>query len=136
MTLVYNPAARMTVPVRRGRPLTQRTTGLRERSWWVIRRMHRFTLDELFLTTADGSERDAPSNLQRYISALERVGVLVRLARRMPGNTPTSNGHVIWRLARDLGRAAPVWRAKQQVLFDPNSGALIPTLASALKGTP
>lgn len=136
MTRVCNPAARMTVPVKRGRPFTPRTTGLRERSWWVIRRLNRFTLDELFLTAADGSERDAPANLQKYISALERVGVLARLERREPGAAATSNGHVVWRLVRDLGRAAPVWRAKQQVLFDPNSGALIATLASALKDTP
>ena len=136
MTRVCNPAARMTVPVKRGRPFTPRTTGLRERSWWVIRSLPRFTLDDLLFQLADGTQRDAPANLQKYNSALERVGVLVRLARRMPGNTPTSNGHVIWRLARDLGRAAPVWRAKQQVLFDPNSGALIATLASALKDTP
>lgn len=136
MTLVCNTAARMTVPVIRGRPLTKRTTGLRERAWWVIRRLNRFTLDELFLTAADGSERDAPANLQKYISALERVGVLVRLQRRAPGTAPTSNGHVIWRLARDLGRAAPVWRSAQQVLFDPNSGALIPTLASASEDKP
>ena len=138
MTAVANTAARMTVPCQRGRgrPVAGHTTGLRQKAWWVMRSLPRFTLDDLLFQLADGSQRDAPSNLQRYISALERVGVLVRLARRMPGNTPTSNGHVIWRLARDLGRAAPVWRAKQQVLFDPNSGALIPTLASALKGTP
>ena len=133
MTSVTNTVARMTVPCRRGRGrlLAKRSSGLRERAWWLMCQVRRFTLDDLLLTLADGTQRDAPGNLQKYISALERVGVLVRLARRMPGNTPTSNGHVIWRLARDLGRTAPVWRARQQVLFDPNTGALMPTLASA-----
>ena len=133
MTLVANTAARMTVPCQRGRgrPVVGHATGLRQKAWWVIRSLPRFTLDDLLFQLADGTQRDAPANLQKYISALERVGVLVRLQRRMPGKAPTSNGHVIWRLARDLGRTAPVWRAKQQVLFDPNSGALLPTIAAS-----
>lgn len=131
MVQITNTAARMTVPVRRGRgrPLAKKTRGLRERAWWVMREVPRFTLDDLLLTLVDGGQKDAPSNLQKYISALERVGVLERLQRRAPGNSPTSNGHVIWRLARDLGRKAPVWRGAQQVLFDPNNGALMPPLA-------
>jgi len=126
-------AARMTVPVQRsrGRPHAKKTRGLRQRAWWVMREVPRFTLDDLLLTLVDDGQKDAPSNLQKYISALERVGVLVRLARRVAGSTPTSNGHVIWRLARDLGRAAPVWRSAQRVVFDPNSGALLPELGAA-----
>ena len=130
MVQITNTAARMTVPVRRGRgrPLAKKTRGLRERAWWVMREVPRFTLDDLLLTLVDGGQKDAPSNLQKYIHALERVGVLERLQRRAPGNSPTSNGHVIWRLARDLGRKAPIWRGAQQVLFDPNTGALMPPL--------
>jgi hypothetical protein len=124
--MVCSTAARMTVPVKRGRPLTKRTTGLRARAWWLMRKQQRFTLDDLLLTAAVGTERDAGANLQKYISALERVGVLGRLHRRAPGRAPTSNGHVIWRLALDLGPVPPVWRSAQQVLFDPNSGAVIP----------
>jgi hypothetical protein len=124
--------ARMTVPLRRGRgrPLKDRTSGLRERAWWLMRQVKRFTLDDLLLTLADGSQRDAPNNLQKYIAALERCGVLVRLQRRVPGNAMTSNGHVIWRLALDLGRDAPVWRAKARVLWDPNAKAAIAPVAT------
>ena len=113
----------------RGRPHTLRTSGLRERAWWLMRQVPRFTIDDLLLTLAEGTERDAAGNLLKYTSALERVGVLVRLARRQPGSAPTSNGAVIWRLARDLGRQAPVWRSAEAVLFDPNSGALLPLLS-------
>lgn len=123
-----DPVARMTVaPARRrpGRPLAQRTRGLRERAWWLMRTLPRFTLDELLFTLADGRERDAASNLGKYIRALERVGVLRRLARRAPGTAPRSNGHVIWRLVRDLGRQAPVWRSSAQALWDPNAGVAI-----------
>lgn len=121
---------RVAVQVRRprGRPVQPQTTGLRQRAWWLMRALPRFTMDELLLTVAEGAEKDAPSNLQKYISALERVGVVTRLKRRHPGATPTSNGHVIWRLANDLGRKAPVWRSKTQVLYDPNSGALLPVV--------
>lgn len=124
-------AARITVPAKRGRPYTRKTSGLRERAWWLMRKLPRFTIDDLLFTLADGGEQDAPGNLTKYVRALERVGVLSRLMRRAPGNTPTSNGHVIWRLARDLGRTAPVWRSASQQLFDPNTGGLIGVVAAA-----
>ena len=131
-----SPTATCRVARRRGRPYTQCTTGLRARAWWVIRKEGYFTLEKLLFSVADGSERDATANLQKYISALERVGVLARLERREPGAAATSNGHVVWRLVRDLGRKAPVWRSVQQVLFDPNSGALIPVLAAVPAAVP
>lgn len=120
--------ARMSVPCParpRGRPITDQTSGLRERAWWLMRQLPRFTLDELLLTLADGSERDAESNLRKYIRRLERSGVLARLQRRAPGASKRSNGQLIWRLARDLGRLAPVWRGAQGALWDPNKGELI-----------
>lgn len=96
-----------------------------------MRQVPRFTLDDLLLTLAEPGMRDAPGNLLKYVRALERVGVLVRLERRAPGQARTSNGHVIWRLARDLGRQAPVWRSRQQQLWDPNARCAIPVLAAA-----
>lgn len=96
-----------------------------------MRQVPRFTLDDLLLTLAEPGMRDAPGNLLKYVRALERVGVLVRLQRRVPGQALQSNGHVIWRLARDLGRQAPVWRSRQQLLWDPNAGCAIPVLAAA-----
>jgi len=125
---VYGAPARMRValkPQRRGRPVATQTSGLRERAWWLMRQLPRFTLDELLLTLADGSERDAYGNLRKYVKRLERVGVLARLHRRASGTAPTSNGLVIWRLARDLGRVAPVWRGTQGALWDPNTSALL-----------
>lgn len=120
--------ARMSVqhpPRPRGKPVATQTTGLRERAWWLMRQLPRFTLDELLLTLADGSERDAYGNLRKYVKRLERSGVLARLHRRAAGAAITSNGRVIWRLARDLGRIAPVWRGAQGALWDPNAGELI-----------
>ena len=119
----------------RGRPFAQQNRGLRARAWWLMRQLRRFTLDDLLFTVAKVTDKDAKSNLGKFISGLERVGVLSRLHRCEPGQHNKSGGHVIWRLTRDLGPKAPVWRATPQVLYDPNSGALLPKLAG-LAATP
>lgn len=104
---------------RRGRKVTR---GLRERAWWLMREMRKFTLVDLLTTLADGSESDARSNIAKYLAALEAVGVLRRVHRKVPRQTGTGRGHDIWWLARDLGRAAPVARHTHREVFDPNSG--------------
>lgn len=100
------------------------TRGLRERAWWLMRAWRKFTLADLLTTLADGSERDATSNLGKYLAALGRAGIVKRLQRRSPGLSETSNGHVIWWLAKDIGPAAPVWRQAHKAVYDPNSGQL------------
>ena len=114
----------------RGRPNALRASGLRERAWWLMRQVKRFTLDDLLLTLAEGHEADAPANLHKYVRQLERVGILKRLVRRQAGAALRSKGKVIWQLARDLGREAPVWRGAEKVVYDPNSGKLLPLLAA------
>lgn len=93
----------------------ERTSGrrrpLRTRAWWLMRELASFDLDELLRTVADGSERTAADNLRRYIRALEQHQVLARLPRRSD----------TWRLARDLGPAAPVWRRDADELWDANA---------------
>lgn len=103
----------------------ERSYGLRERAWWLMRELRKFTLADLLTTLADGSERDARDNLGKYLRVLERVGVLARMRRRVAGVAPTSNGYVLWWLKRDLGRLAPVWRQRQGVVFDPNAGEVL-----------
>lgn len=104
---------------RRGRKVTR---GLRERAWWLMREMRKFTLVDLLTTLADGSESDARSNLAKYLAALEAVGVLRRVRRKVPRQIGIGRGHDIWWLGRDLGRAAPVARHSHREVFDPNSG--------------
>lgn len=117
-----------------GRRYIQRTSGLRERGWWLMRELRRFTLPDLLTTLASGEERDAHSNLRKYISVLERAGVLVRMKRRVACPL-TPEGLVMWRLARDLGRAAPVHRQRHGVVFDPNGGEVLAlTPSSERKG--
>lgn len=101
------------------------TTGLRQRAWWVMRRRISFTLSGLLSTLADGSERDAKSNLGKYLRALAKAGIVRSEAARDKGamnHTPTSNGHLRYQLIINAGRKAPVWRVKSGVVFDANSG--------------
>lgn len=102
------------------------TFGLRQRAWWVMRRRIGFTLADLLSTLADGSERDAVSNLSKYLRALEKTGIIAREAERQAGAALTSPGMLRYRLIINAGRKAPVWRAKGNTVYDPNSGIEYP----------
>lgn len=113
--------------ITRSQPGTPRprtvTRGLRQRAWWVMRaRRVPFSLPDLLCTLADGSEKDAASNLGRYLTALARSGFLRQMDNRQPGQAKHSNGHKRYLLARNNGRLAPVVRQSAGEVFDPNSG--------------
>ena len=109
------------------RRMRDHSYGLRERAWWLMRERRKFTIADLLDTLADGTERDAFGNLCKYVRALERVGIVQRMRRRVAGTAPTSNGAVLWLLKRDLGRKAPVWRHREGKghVYDPNAAAVI-----------
>ena len=106
------------------------TRGLRQRAWWVMRRHGVFTLTELLATLASGTERDAESNLGRYVRALAKAGILKVEGRASPEKM-TSNGCYRYRLAVDNGRKAPVWRQRTGTVYDPNDGVVYPLGAGA-----
>lgn len=96
------------------------TIGLRQRAWWVMRKRVSFTVPELLATLADGTEKDALSNLGKYVRALEKAGILKRDAKRQAGSAMTSPGMLRYEMRVDVGRKAPVWRAKTNAVYDPN----------------
>jgi len=100
-----------------------RSYGLRARAWWVMRETRRFTLADLLDIVADGGERDAASNLGKYVRALTRAGIITDAGREKPASL-TDNGRKRYRLAIDVGPKAPVWRASRAEVYDPNSGAV------------
>ncbi len=106
------------------------TYGLRQRAWWVIRKRGLFTLPELLSTLADGTERDAEGNLRKYLNVLALAGILKREDERKPGISPKSHGFYRYRLIINAGRKAPVFRAKDKAVFDPNSGIVYPMEAA------
>lgn len=98
--------------------------GLRQRSWWVMRRHGVFTLTELLSTLATGTERAASNNLSKYLRALVLSGILTT-----EGRTPASknnNGCLRYRVVVDNGRKAPVWRQRSNEVYDPNMGIAYP----------
>lgn len=101
----------------------KKTVGLRERAWWHFRAHKVASLKELLGTHAEGQERDATSNVYKYLLALERAGILQRTAKRIPARQ--SKGLVQWRLAIDLGPKAPVWRQVAREVYDPNGGKVL-----------
>lgn len=102
----------------------KRTVGLRERAWWELRAQGIASLKQILITHADGSEKAADVNLYKYLLALERAGILLRQVKRLPARQ--SRGCVQWRLLRNLGVQAPVWRQQAQEVFDPNTGKVYP----------
>lgn len=105
--------------------LRGKSFGLRARAWWVMRETGRFTINGLLAIVADGGEADAASNLRKYIHALTRAGVLA-VDGREPPSSPTDNGAKRYRLVRNSGPRAPVWRASRGEVYDPNTGAAYP----------
>ena len=89
-----------------------KTIGLRQQAWWVMRKRVSFTVTELLATLATGAERDAPSNIGKYVRALEKVGIVRRDAARVMGPSLTSPGMLRYQLVINSGRKAPVWRAQ------------------------
>lgn len=85
-----------------------------------MRELTTFTINRLLETYATGAEKNAHDNVCQYLERLESCGVVERLERRQPGDSLTSPGYVVWRLKRNLGLLAPVWRRDQKELWDPN----------------
>jgi predicted transcriptional regulator len=106
----------------KGRMPRQKTRGLRQKAWHVIRNKRKFTLDDIKLTICQGDERNAHSNLSKYLRSLVQAGYLKILPRKVQGNGPTSNGRQVYLLVSDTGRLGPVWRQTRNSLFDPNTG--------------
>lgn len=96
---------------------------LRIRAWRAMRLKEKFSLPDLCMLCARGSEKDIVSNLRKYVTALEKAGYLTRMNRREPGTSITSNGHVRWWLnpANNTGLLAPVWSIKDNTIYDPNT---------------
>ena len=99
------------------------TIGLRAKAWWSLRKNKAATIPDLMTTHCEGTEKTAWNNLNGYLRALAKVGILTVDDERRNDGKPTSNGLKVWRLARDVGPKAPVVRRNLKEVFDPNSGA-------------
>lgn len=104
-----------------------RSTGLREKAWWLMRRRISFTLTDLLMVIASPEQKDAASNIRKYLRVLGLVGILTTERRvKTAGSATTSNGSHKYRLINDLGHEAPVWRKTRNDVYDPNSKTAFP----------
>jgi len=97
---------------------------LRIRVWRAMRIRRKFTVTDLAMLVADGSERgDITSNVQKYVRALAKAGYLIELPKREKGAAMTGKGYKRWWLQddQDTGPQAPVWSADKKTVFDPNT---------------
>ncbi|EFO32468.1 conserved hypothetical protein [Roseibium sp. TrichSKD4] len=106
----------------RGRCRAAQPNTLRQRAWNAMRMSGAFTIGDLVMAAACGVEKDPEGNLRRYLKALVNAGYLVELPVRAASSKLTSNGFKRFRLVRDTGPVAPVWRHRSKGLFDHNLG--------------
>jgi hypothetical protein len=102
---------------------------LRAGTWKTLRLRRKATIHDIITNAATGAERNPESNILHYLTALERGGYVSRLARRVPGTAPTSNGHVVWLLVKDTGPLAPMLNVAARTLRDPNTDEIIHLVA-------
>lgn len=100
-----------------------RVTDARQRAWNAMRRFKTFTTADLEPVAAI-----RPANLQKYLRALARAGVL-RLER--PKRNGRVDGHALWRLVRNSGPFCPIVRNDGTGVYDPNAGQLYPLIPTA-----
>lgn len=110
--------------------------GLRAKAWWVMRNRKSATLESLLNTLADGSQKDAESNLRKYLNALVRAGILKVDAKRQAGKVLTSNGHHRYSLMIDCGVQAPIYRVRLAEVFAPETGAVYPLIHELTQAKP
>lgn len=99
---------------------------LRARAWRSMRIRTRFTINDLVTDAARPTDAMPGDNLQRYLRVLKMAGYVVAEARRAPGTATTSNGFICFRLIRNTGRMAPIYRSSIGVIHDPNTGEDVP----------
>lgn len=97
-----------------------RDPGLRQRVWNCLRIGRKLTLDDIQMRVVEGGERDAYSNIRKYVRALCRAGYVMEMERREAALNPTSNGCLRFLLVTDTGPAAPIWRVEHKSIYDPN----------------
>ena len=117
--ITSGPVGPLKTPARRPRRDT-----LRQRAWNAMRMSVTFTIGDLAIAAAR-DDLNPESNIQRYLQFLRNSGYVVELPTRQRGTHLTSNGFKRFRLLKDTGPIAPMWKTHKQALWDYNLGKLI-----------
>lgn len=98
---------------------TPQRNSLRQRAWTAMRMSGTFTIGDIVIVAARG-DLDPESNVQRYLQMLRAGGYVAEMPVRQRGTHLTSNGFKRFRLIKDTGPIAPVWKSKLRSLWDHN----------------
>lgn len=98
----------------------------RQRVWTVMRMSGSFTLGDLVMAAAGADDRDAGSNASFYIRRLIGAGYVFELPVRQRDTKVTSNGIKRFRLLKDTGPKAPVYRSRTRSIYDYNTAEDVP----------
>ncbi|HEY9212091.1 MAG TPA: helix-turn-helix domain-containing protein [Ancylobacter sp.] len=94
----------------------------RQRAWSAMRLQPRFVQADILLIAARDSDGNAFQNLQSWVGLLQKAGYLAILPTRTEKFGREAGGACVYRLVRNTGEIAPMYRATLGVLSDMNIG--------------
>lgn len=97
----------------------RKTSGLRARAWWILRKNKEMTLPDIMRSVCTGVEKNAETNLRTWFNHLIKAGILGR--ERINDGKVNSNGTYLYRLLIDLGAECPVVQLEHSRVYDPNA---------------
>lgn len=103
----------------------RRSDTFRQRLWNAMRMSVTFTIGEIVIAANRGGV-DPEGNAGKYLRCLKAAGYVAELPVRQRGTRMTSNGFKRFRLLKDTGPLAPVFRAKKMAIHDYNCGEDVP----------
>lgn len=105
-----------TVSVRKPLPDT-----FRQRLWTAMRMSRTFTIGDVAMIAARPDDESPENNAAWYVRRLRWAGYVAELPVRQKGTRLTSTGFKRYRLLKDTGSVAPVYRPKIRALYDHNT---------------
>lgn len=98
----------------------------RRRLWSAMRMGGVFTIADLVMAAARPRDGNPENNAARYVRYLALAGYVEAQRSRQRGVKLTSNGFKRYRLVKNTGPLAPVYRPKVNALHDYNIGEDVP----------
>ncbi len=93
----------------------------RQRAWSAMKVRRLFTKADI-VGDAERDDADASNNVSRFLIGLVAAGYVIELGARKSSARPQSKGFKQYRLVKDTGPHAPVYRKEKQILRDLNTG--------------
>ena len=95
---------------------------IQERLWKALRQDGKATVSDLCQLADAGT-----AAVHQFLGRLQKAGYVTKLARRVPGTRPSSNGFAQYLLLpeKNTGPRVPRWSSKWRELFDPNIDKIV-----------